>query len=177
MQKIGEIKGNALYLNFIAVIIIGALYRFVFVRAWRVEFPSWMEGVGFLILLAILFILMVAHELIHWATARMILGRGKARIKIRILTWECRVEDYLPRNHYILYALAPGLLIGLIGLAAYYVVPQPDIRFVGAVIFVVGLGLGGGDYWFVYKIQRYPADSYVLDGGITMDIFRREPAA
>lgn len=176
MEKIGEINGSKGWLNFYAIIVLGALYRFVYIRAWGMDEPSWVTGAGVIVLLAMIFLLMVMHDVIHWVMATTMLGKAKACIKIRIFASECNVDGYFRRNQYIMYALAPGVVFGLIGLIVYYAVSQSDIRFIGAVMFVGGVSLGTADYWFVSKAIKYPNDSYVRDFGIRMEIFRSEAA-
>ena len=70
-----------------------------------------------------------------------------------------------------MYALAPGLLLGMAGFVLYYFLDTSVSRFFAALLFLAGVSSGGGDYWFVVKALKYPAASLMLDNGTEVEVF------
>jgi hypothetical protein len=174
MKKIGDIKGNAILVNLVALVIAIVLYFFVFKGLWQTDVPVWARGGGLIFLIILAVVIMFAHEGIHMLAANLFSNDAKAKLKIRLLTWECRLEGPLIRKEYIIYALAPAIILGMIGLIGHKISQSSDLRFISAIIFVIGLSGAGGDFWFVVKVLKYPSDSYIYDRGLDMEITVRD---
>jgi hypothetical protein len=143
---------------------------------WDISPPPWTKGIGFIILVALAGVLLFLHEAIHMLVADVATGGAGASLHIKALVWECRLKKPLARNHYIVYALAPGAVIGSASVALFYALNSLDLKFLAALAFIVGISSGGGDYWFVARVLRYPRRSQVLDKGMEMDIIIEEDA-
>ncbi len=170
MKKIGEIKANPILVNVVALVIAIVLYLLVYKGLWQTDVPAWARGGGLIFLIILAIILMFAHEGIHMLAANLFSRNAKARLKIRLLTWECRLQGPLLRKHYIIYALAPAIVLGVIGLAGHTVFQSADLKFISAIIFVIGISGAGGDFWFILRVLKYPSDVYVFDHGLEMEI-------
>jgi len=171
MTRIGVIKGNILTLNLIALAILAAIYVFIYKGIWQMSSPAWTSHVHALVWIVGAFSLIIVHELIHWICAVKFVGRGKARLHMHLLVWECRVKQFMTRDQYILYALAPGIALGLLGLIIYYLFPSQGAKFIGALLFLAGFASGGGDYWFVFQIFKYPRNTLIRDNGTAMEVY------
>ncbi len=178
MKNIGEIRGNPILLNLIALGVALLLYFAVYDGLWEVKAPAWVGGSGLIILLIGVIGLLFAHEAIHMLAARLCSREAKASLKFNILQWECRLKGPLCRNQYIVYALAPAIVLGLTGILGHAIFASPDYKFIAAIIFLGGVSSAGGDFWFVSKILRYSRKSLVFDHGIEVEIIspaREEP--
>lgn len=174
MKKIGEVYINPLAVNLLALVLAMGTYIFIYRGLWNISSPDWARGAGFIFLVILVILLMFAHEGIHMLAARLADRRIKASLHIGLLTWQCRLQSPLRRSAYVIYSLAPGLGIGILGLIGYYYFASADLKFLSAVSFVVGFSSGAGDYWFVYRVLKYPASIFILDNGIQMDILSPE---
>jgi membrane protein YdbS with pleckstrin-like domain len=175
MRKIGVVKGNAYFLNFIGLLIFAFFYFFVYRLLWNVNAPEWVySGRGFLIVAVFIIMLILIHELIH-AVSAFAFGKSKGlSIKLGVLVFQCRLKSYLTRNQYMSYAVAPALLLSVCGVASYYVSDSISIKFFSALLFLAGITSGGGDFWFVAKVRRYPRDCLILDNGAEIEILLEE---
>ncbi len=170
MKRIAIIRANSLHVNLIALAIAIVLYYFIYRGLWNIQTPFWVGGAGLVLLVILVIVLLFAHEAIHMLAANLFSKNARASLKIRILTWECRLKGPLTRQQYIAYALAPGIVLGLLGAVCHSAFVSPDYKFLSAIIFVVGLSGAGGDFWFVAKVLRFPRESLVMDHGLEMEI-------
>ncbi|HCV44356.1 MAG TPA: hypothetical protein DGH68_12785 [Bacteroidetes bacterium] len=173
MNRIATIKGNTLLINGIAVLIAVGLYVLVFRGVWDVQIPA--ERPGIVTLIILLAGVIVLHEGIHGAAALMFVDRGKISFSAKWLVVICRVDGMMTRGQYVFYALAPAALLGLIGIALYYVVGSVEQRFLAALLFLGGVSSGGGDFWFVSQVLRHPRESLVVDLGIEIEVYMNNP--
>lgn len=170
MKIIAVIRGNPILLNLVAVGIAILLYFAVYDGLWGVKPPVWVGGSGLIILVLVVLGMLFAHEAIHMLTARLCSSEANPRLKFYILQWECRLKGPLSRNQYIIYALAPGIILGLIGILGHAILWSPDHKFIAAIIFLGGVSSAGGDFWFVAKTLRYPRKCFVYDHGAEVEI-------
>lgn len=174
MKKLTTITGNPLVANGIAVVIAIAAYIFIYKGIWRISPPLWARGVGFIFLIVLAVSLLLLHELIHILAANIFARGAGASLHIRALVWECRLKKPLARNHYIAYALAPGVFISGLAFMLFYILNSSDLKFFASISFVIGLSSAGGDYWFVAKILKFPKESLIFDNGMQMEIMLAE---
>jgi hypothetical protein len=177
MHKLTSIKGNVLYLNFLGVLLAVALYVVFYKFVWQVKVPiialnhKWLE----IPLLAVALVAFVyLHESIHAFVAMVFIKSKHVSIHWRWLVCECRVHTYLTRNQFIIYGLAPAVVMGVASVAIYYLFPSIAVKYFAAVAFVASVASGAGDFWFIAKIIHYPDSVCVLDHGSEMDIFSAE---
>jgi hypothetical protein len=170
MEENVTVRSNAISINVLAVAIALILYRMLFVELWEVEVPPWVKGTGMLPLFVLAIAVLVAHEGIHALTARLLSRESHPRISIHLLTWQCNLQGPLTKAQYIVYSLAPGLLLGTLGLLILHSSTSIDLRLFAATLFLCGVSSGTGDYWFVARVLRFPSSSLVYDHGIEIEI-------
>ena len=170
MRNIGTIRANPLVVNGSALCIAIFTYLAIYRGIWDISPPQWAKGPGFLLLIVLAGMLLLLHEAIHMLTANLLTSGAGASLHIRMLVWECRLKKPLARNGYILYALAPAIVIGGASFISFYIVNSADYKFLAALAFVIGISSAGGDYWFVAKILRFPRRSMILDNGMETDV-------
>jgi hypothetical protein len=171
MNCIGTIKGNTLLINGVAVLIAVGLYFLVFKGVWNVQIPE--DRPDMITLIIFLVGMIVVHEGIHGAAALLIVDRRRISFKAKWLVVICKVGGAMTRGQYIFYALAPAALLGLIGIVLYYVAGSVDQRFLAALLFLGGVSSGGGDFWFVSRVLKYPRQSLVIDHGIDVEVYMK----
>jgi hypothetical protein len=174
MKKLATIIGNPLIANGIAVVIAIASYIVIYKGMWKISPPQWARGVGFILLIVLAVSLLLLHEIIHMLAANIFVRGAGASLHIRLLVWECRLKKPLARNHYIAYALAPGIIIAGLSFALFYILNTPDLKFFAAISFVIGLSSAGGDYWFAARVLQFPRESLIFDNGMQMEIMMAE---
>ena len=158
-----------------ALLLFGVAYALFYVLIWNVQRPEGLTQWTVLVVVAGGLVLIVVHELIHAAMAWSIIGRGAVGLRVRLMVVECYVSSCLTRNQYIRYAVAPTLVLGLIGIALYYVLPSVEGKFFASLLFLASVAGGGGDFWFIVRVLRYHRNCSILDRGTVLDIFESDP--
>ena len=129
-----------------------------------------------LLLIGAVLALTVAHVLIHEAIHGICFWwftRSMPRFAFRWTHAYAAAPDwYLPRNRYLLTALAPLVVISLAGLLLAWVVP---VSWLLALWFVLTSNAGGsvGDLWVVIWLLRQPADCLANDRGDAVSLYNR----
>lgn len=135
-------------------------------------------GVGFtgngvmvtLTLLALYVVMILLHEAIHgfcfwWVTrARPAFGISWRYAYAAAPDW------YIPRNAYLVVALAPAVVITLGGLLLIAVVPAPAVMPIAFVVIVNGAG-AVGDFLVTIWLLRRPPHTLVNDVGDAMTLY------
>ena len=174
MNRIATIKGNTLLINGMAALIAAGLYFLVFKGVWDVQMPE--ERPGIITLVIFLFGFIVVHEGIHGAAALLFVDRRRISFNAKWLVVICKVDGTMTRGEYLFYALAPATLLGLIGIAFYYVAGSVEQRFLAALLFLGGVSGGGGDFWFASQVVKYPKECLVIDRGIEIEVYLNDSA-
>lgn len=173
MNCIGTIKGNTLLINGMAVLTAVGLYFLVFKGVWNVQIPE--DRPDILTLIIFLVGMIVVHEGIHGAAAVLMVDRRRISFNVQWLVVVCKVDGPMTRGQYIFYALAPAALLGLTGIVLYYVSGSVGQKFLAALLFLGGVSGGGGDFWFVSRVLKYPGNSLVVDLGIDVEVYMKSP--
>jgi hypothetical protein len=111
------------------------------------------------------------HEGIHGAAALLFVDRRRISFSAKWLVVICKIDGMMTRGQYFFYALAPAALLGLIGIVFHYVAGSVEQRFFAALLFLGGVSGGGGDFWFVGKVVKYPKECLVLDRGVEIEVY------
>jgi hypothetical protein len=170
MKTIAVIKGNPFVLNAFSLLIFAASYLLVFKLLWDIRTPQGVDAWSVALIAISAVIFPAVHEFIHMLIAMFFVRRAQVSIHVKVLVVECRVHSYLTRDQYICYAVGPALVLASVGLALYYISSSVDGRFLSSLLFLGGLSSGGGDFWFVSQILRYPGTCDVMDKGMEMEI-------
>jgi hypothetical protein len=119
------------------------------------------------------------HEWVHGLAIRYIGHRPRygwkttdvGRLKLPIMLYATADNAYFWRNDFILIALAPLVLLTLLGMALMWLLPNFALG-IGLAIVLNGSG-AVGDIWMTMITLRYPANTLVKDEEDAMRIFVR----
>lgn len=172
MNKIGHVRTN-IYLMSLVACIIGLGCYFLMFKALGVAVPQWVKGPGSILVFTCLICLIFIHELIHMIVAYFFVPVKSVRLKIKILTWEVSSDKPFKRNNYLIYTLAPGLILSLIAIVLFFVFDSRNAKYLSAILFLFGFAGATGDMWLALGALRYPKTCYVLDKGAELEIFEQ----
>ena len=148
---------------FIPVIAIpGLLYRWIWDDTRAFDGLVWVWDHIF-IALAIAVVLIVAHEMIHGLTWRLVSGADKDAVEFGIqwktITPYAHVNAPMKVRDYRLGTIMPGMLTGLLPLIIGLAIGNP-------VVLVFGMYMtaaAGGDLLILWLLRKDPADALVED--------------
>lgn len=114
---------------------------------------------------------MVAHELIHGVFIKKYSGK-KAQYGFTGLYAYAGSEAYFNKHQYVIIALAPVVLFGVVFLLLNIFLP---IQWFWGIYFIQMINLSGaaGDFYITGLISKLPADVLTKDAGIEMVIYAR----
>ncbi|MBP3372071.1 MAG: DUF3267 domain-containing protein [Clostridia bacterium] len=128
--------------------------------------------VRFVSLLVLIVVYMVLHELVHGITMKLC---GTKRVKYGFTGAYAFAgsDDYYDKKSYIIIALAPVILWGIVLAIVTPLVPTPWF-WVVYFIQICNLSGAAGDLYVTVKFARLPADILVKDDGVRMNVFSRQ---
>lgn len=149
---IGIVKANLVTLLIaIPVVVLGVLL-FMWKNSTAAHFPDPQRAI---LLLVLIVVLIVVHELIHGITWSMFTERHFKDIEFDFMkeyfTPYCTCLVPLSKKHYILGALMPGILLGLVPTALGILLGSPLLFWIG----IVMLLSAGGDLMIVMKLLAF----------------------
>lgn len=116
-----------------------------------------------LILLDVVFILFL-HELIHAAVV-FITHRQKPKIGIRgLIIFAAAPESILTKTQFIITALAPFVVISIIGCLLIFFIPQNFLSWI-FIPTVINAAAAGGDFMAVIWALKQPENAKFIDKG------------
>jgi len=122
-------------------------------------------------ILAVLVITFGGHEALHGLAIRLYGHKPRFGIALSKGVMYATTDNALfPRNQFVVIALAPLVVMTLVGMALMIVVPDTLGYFVGL---IVALNAAGaiGDLWMAAAVMRYPADALVRDEADSIRIY------
>ena len=137
--------------------------------------PDWPGWLGWTLIIGVL----VLHEWVHGLTIQFtghkprhgVITASLTRfIRLPVALYATADGIYFPRRTFIIIALAPLVVISLLGMAAVLVVPA---SFVNYIAFATAVNAGGaiGDVWMTGVALRYPPSALVLDEADSIRIY------
>lgn len=149
---IGIVRANLVVLLIaIPVVALGVLL-FMWKNSTAAHFPDPQRAI---LLLVLIVVLIVVHELIHGITWSMFTERHFKDIEFGFMkeyfTPYCTCLVPLSKKHYILGALMPGILLGLVPTALGILLGSPLLFWTG----IVMLLSAGGDIMIVMKLLAF----------------------
>ncbi len=109
-------------------------------------------------------IVIFLHELIH-ASVVFLTHRQKPRIGIRgLIVYAAAPESALTKTQFIITALAPFLLISIIGCMLIFFIPQSFLSWI-FIPTVVNAAAAGGDFMAVLWALKQPENTKFIDEG------------
>ena len=126
----------------------------------------------FFILMILIVIYMVFHELVHGVTMKFY-GTKKVKYGFNGIYAFAGSDDYYDKKSYILIALAPVILWGVV-LAVINAFVSVEWFWVVYMIQVCNVSGAAGDMYVTAKFSRFPQDILVRDSGIGMVVYSKE---
>jgi len=114
----------------------------------------------------------ILHELVHGITMKMC-GTKKVKYGFTGMYAFAGSDDYYDKKSYIIIALAPVILWGIVLAIVTPLVPTPWF-WVVYFIQICNLSGAAGDLYVTVKFARLPADILVKDDGVRMNVFSRQ---
>jgi hypothetical protein len=109
-------------------------------------------------------IVIFLHELIH-ASVVFLTHRQKPKIGIRgLIVYAAAPESVLTKTQFIITALAPFLLISIIGCMLIFFIPQSFLSWI-FIPTVVNAAAAGGDFMAVLWALKQPENAKFIDEG------------
>jgi hypothetical protein len=121
---------------------------------------------------------LLLHEWVHgvairWAGHRPRYGMQGIKIgpiTIPYLLYATADDAYFPRTAFIVIALAPVIIITIVGLALMVILPDYLHSYLMVAIVINGTG-AVGDLWMTAIVRRYPESTLVRDEAESISIF------
>ena len=111
----------------------------------------------------------ILHELVHAAAMRLS-GTQKVNFGFTGLYAFAGSADYYDRPHYILIALAPIVVWGVV-LGLLCALVPPAWFWVVYIIQVTNISGAAGDLYVTYRMAKLPPDLLVQDSGVRMTVY------
>lgn len=128
--------------------------------------------IRFVVLIIGIIIYMVLHELVHGITMKMC-GTKKVKYGFTGLYAFAGSEDYYNKSGYIIIALAPVVVWGVV-LAIINALVITEWFWVVYFIQISNISGAAGDIYVTYKFAKFPKDILVKDSGIGMTVYSAE---
>lgn len=125
--------------------------------------PVWviiLEVIGFII----------AHELVH-IMLMTIFSKGKVNIKVKIPTIAVGSDAYFNKTQYIIIALAPVVVLGLVSLICLLMLPY---KLLFAVLLTLNFAAASGDYILTYYALKQDKNTYFVDKAEKILVYLQE---
>lgn len=135
------------------------------------------QGLGiyiirFLVLLAGVIVYMLLHELVHGITMKHF-GAKSVKYGFTGMYAFAGCEDFFSKKPYIIIALAPVVVWGIVLLIINIFVPEPWF-WVVYFIQVSNISGAAGDIYVTYKFCKMPEDILIRDIGVSMKVYSRK---
>ncbi len=118
------------------------------------------------------YLYIILHEAIHGIFIRIISGKwGKFGFKSVYAYASC--DTYLGKKEYIIIALAPIVIFGIL-LGVMSVLVSAEWFWVVYLVQITNISGAVGDVYVTYTITRLPKDTLIFDTGLEMTAFSNE---
>ena len=101
----------------------------------------------------------VVHELIH-IIFMTIFSKGKVNVKVKFPTIAVGSNAYFNKPKYIIIALAPVVILGLVSLICLLMLPY---KLLFAVLLTLNFAAASGDYILTYYALKQDKNTYFVD--------------
>lgn len=152
---------NILWANLLAVV----LFAVVAVAGWAIMYFLWdnlhFGGIDSLIFLVGIVLGLVVHELVHGVTWLLLLKKGFSHLSFGLMTGAvyCHIDVPMDKRKYVIGALMPLLLVGVVPWVAAILSGSLTWMLVGAVMISGAIG----DIMIVWTLRSEPASTLVYD--------------
>ena len=155
----------------IAVVIIVPVHMYVIPIHSLFDMSAGMTAyiVRFIVLIIGMILYMILHELVHGITMKLF-GTKKVKYGFTGLYAYAGSKDYYDKTSYIIIALAPVLVWGIILAVINLFVPY-EWFWVVYMIQMINISGAAGDMYVTVKFSRMPKDILVQDYGVGMTVY------
>lgn len=115
----------------------------------------------------------VLHELTHGVVMKIV-GTKKVKYRFNGLYATAGSNDYYDKSSYILIALAPIVIWGIILAIVNFIVPT-EWFWIVYIVQVMNIGGAAGDMYVTIRFSRLPKDILVKDVGSSMTVYSKQP--
>ena len=133
------------------------------------EFGEFMLQMG--VLLLSMFVYAILHELVHGITMKLA-GTKKVKYGFTGMYAFAGSDDYYDKKSYIIIALAPVVVWGIV-LAVLNAFVPAEWFWVVYIIQIMNLSGAVGDYYVSFKFSKLPKDIWVHDCGTSMKVYSK----
>jgi len=128
-------------------------------------------AIRFASLMALLVAYMILHELVHGITMKLC-GTKKVKYGFTGLYAFAGSEDYYDKQSYIVIALAPVVLWGIV-IAVVNAIVSPEWFWVIYFLQISNISGAAGDMYVTVKFSKFPKDILVKDVGVGMTVYSK----
>lgn len=152
---------SILWANLLAVV----LFAVVAVAGWAIMYSLWdnlhFGGIDSLIFLVGIVLGLVVHELVHGVTWLLLLKKGFSHLSFGLMTGAvyCHIDVPMDKRKYVIGALMPLLLVGVVPWVAAILSGSLTWMLVGAVMISGAIG----DIMIVWTLRSESASTLVYD--------------
>ena len=170
-------KKTAVLINTVAVVIglvmgISMHFHISIATLFDMEKGLGAYSLRFAALLILNLIYIILHELVHGITMK-ICGTKKVKYGFTGIYAFAGSSDYYDKRNYIIIALAPVVLWGIVLGVINYFVPT-DWFWVIYFIQIANISGAAGDMYVTAKFSKMPKDILVTDNGVEMTVYSKE---
>lgn len=115
----------------------------------------------------------VAHEAVHGIFMKCYLKDSKLKFGYKLIYAYAGSDGYFCKKHYIVIALAPLVILGILLLAANLIMKE---NLFWPIYFTQLLNISGaaGDIYVFYIMSKMPSDILVNDTGVAMSVYAKK---
>lgn len=129
-----------------------------------IKIPGIANWMSIILLIAVVVLVLSLHELIH-ATVAFISNGQKPKIGMRgLVIFAAAPDSQLSKKALIINALAPFIIISLIGIILIGIIPASFVAWI-YIPTVVNAGSAGGDFQMVAWSLKHPKGTIYIDQG------------
>ena len=170
-------KKIAVFINILAIIITAVLavpmhFYIPITSLFDMQNGLLAYSVRFISLMILLIVYMILHEFVH-GIAMKICGTQKVKYGFTGLYAFAGSDDYYDKKSYMMIALAPIILLGIIIAVINTVVPT-EWFWVIYFIQICNISGAAGDMYVTVKFMRFPNDILVRDSGVEMTVYSKQ---
>ncbi len=164
-------KKLALKIN-IASLVVAAVMGIIAGLVIAKEYFLYFDIVKIMIIFASTFAYLVLHEFVH-GMAMKSFGLKTVKYGFTLLYAYAGSKDYFKKNMYIITALAPMVIWGVV-LVILNLICGMEWFWVIYLIQIYNIAGSVGDMYVVHKVSKMPKDVLVLDSGVSMEFYSAE---
>ena len=112
----------------------------------------------------------VIHELLH-IIFMAIFSKGKVNVKVKFPTIAVGSDAYFNKSQYIIIALVPVVVLGMVGLICLLALPY---KLLFSILLTLNFATASGDYILTYYALKQDKNTYFVDQADKTLVYTRE---